>query len=79
VVPKPMPVKLFYDKYHRQSRQARNILEDAKVEYDLVDLQEMSYGWVILESLTGEVHTPFLFVDGVAYRGVEGVRDYLAR
>ena len=74
-----MAVELFYDKYHRQSRQARNILDDAKVDYDIINLQEMSYGWVILESLTGGAYTPVLFVDGIAYRGVEGVRDYLAR
>ena len=79
VLPQLMPVKLFFDKYHRQSKQARNILRDAKVDFDIVDLQDMTYGWLILESLTGEVHTPVLFVDGVAYRGLEGVRDYLGR
>lgn len=54
-------------------------MDDAKVDYDIINLQEMSYGWVILESLTGGAYTPVLFVDGIAYRGVEGVRDYLAR
>lgn len=74
-----MPVKLFYDKFHRQSKQAKSMLEDAKIPFDVINLQEMTYGWLILESLSGEVHTPMLFADGVKYRGLGGVRDYLAR
>ena len=74
-----VPVKLFAYPFQRQSKQARNALRDAGVQFDEVNLRESFYGYTILESLTGEMHTPYLFVNGVGYRGLEGVRAYLAR
>lgn len=74
-----VPVKLFSDPFQRQSKQARSALRDAGVQFDEYDLRQTFYGYTILEALTGEMHTPYLFVDGIAYRGLEGVRAYLAR
>ena len=74
-----MPVKLFARLEQAESAQAVSILRDAGVDFDLIDPSDSVPGFDVMFSVTGTRKTPVLCVDGVAYRGLEGVRRHLAR
>jgi glutaredoxin len=74
-----VPTKMFVEPYNRWSKKAVDLMHDAGVRFDVMDMQENFWYREILEGLTGEYYHPYLFVDGKPYRGLEGVREYLAR
>ena len=61
----------------RQTKEARNILNDAKVKYKYVDVEETTYLSKCLNTIVGEYKLPVLFHDGKPYVAMEGIREYL--
>ena len=74
-----MRAKLFVEQWQRQSKVAKNLLSDAKIAAEIVDIGDTFYGRDVLKSVSGDYKVPVLAVDGVIYRGLEGVRRFLAR
>ena len=72
-----MPVKLFGAAWMRQTRTAINILDDANIGYQFIDVHTEPKLAVALEGLVGTYTLPVMFVDGREYRGVEKVREYI--
>ncbi len=74
-----VPLKLFVESWQRQSKRAETMLKDAGKRFDTIDVGASFFGRQVLESVAGEYYTPYLFVDGVGYKGLEGLSDYLTQ
>jgi glutaredoxin len=75
-----MPKKLFGMSWQRQTKTAIEILDKAGVTYDFLGIDESSPTSNILYELSGpDANIPVLFVDGIEYGGVEGIRRYIAQ
>ena len=61
----------------RQTKEARDILNGAKVNYEYVEVEETTYISKCLNTIVGEYKLPVLFHDGRPYIALEGVREYL--
>ena len=72
-----MPVKLFATD-NNESKQVMGLLEQSKVVYDLIDPDASMLGYQVMFSVTGTRRVPVLCVNGKAYRGLEGVQQFLA-
>lgn len=72
-------MKVFGEPTESETQQVISLLEDAKIEYELIDPSDSMYGKRVMFSVTGTTRTPVLAVDGVAYRGLVDVRRYFAR
>ena len=74
-----MTNKLFGMSWHRQTKDSLKLLGDANIVFDTLYLDASPTTSKILESIAGkEVKIPALFVDGVLYGGLEGVRRYIS-
>lgn len=74
-----MSVKVFGEPGEGETQQVISLLEDAKIEFEMIDPSTSLYGKRVMFSVTGTTRTPVLCVDGVAYRGLVDVRRYFAR
>ena len=72
-----MGVALFGASWMRQTKEARDILDDKKVEYDYIDVEGATYITKCLNTIVGVYKLPILFHDGKAHVSLEGVREYL--
>tara|TARA_Y100000022_G_C12956555_1_gene242748 strand:+ start:140 stop:373 length:234 start_codon:yes stop_codon:yes gene_type:complete len=72
-----MPTKLFGASWMRQTRTAINILDDANIGYQFIDVHAEPTIALALEGAIGPYTLPVLFVDGREYKGVEKVREYI--
>ena len=73
-----MPVKLFALTDETESKQAMALLEQAEIDYELIEPDASLMGYQVMFSVTGTRRTPVLCVDGKAYRGLEGVQSFFA-
>ena len=73
-----MPTKLFGANWMRQSKMAQKVLDSHDIAYIFVDVSKLPHVTQILSIVVGdeEVQLPILFVDGVAYKGVERIRGF---
>ena len=65
-----MPVKLFALSNEAESKQLMSMLEEADMDYELIEPDTTLMGYEVMFSVTGSKKTPILCVDGKAYRGV---------
>ena len=72
-----MGVVLFGANWMRQTKGARGILDEAKVNYEYVEVEETTYISKCLNTIVGEYKLPVLFHDGIPHISLEGVREYL--
>ena len=72
-----MGVVLFGANWMRQTKEARDILEDGKVEYNYVNVEDATYISKCLTTIVGDYKLPVLFHDGKPHVSLEGVREYL--
>ena len=72
-----MGVVLFGASWMRQTKEARDILDDGKVEYNYVDVEEATHITKCLNTIVGDYKLPILFHDGKPHVSLEGVREYL--
>lgn len=73
-----MPVKLFAHTSETESKQAMALLEDAEMDYELIEPDTTLMGYNVMFSVTGTKKPPVLCVNGKAYRGLSGVQDFFA-
>lgn len=73
-----MPVKLFAVTDETESKQAMGLLEEADIDYELIEPEATLMGYQVMFAVTGTRRTPVLCVDGKAYRGIEGVQSFFA-
>jgi hypothetical protein len=73
-----MPVKLFALTDENESKQAMSLLEQGKIDYELIEPDTTLMGYQVMFAVTGTHRTPVLCVDGRAYRGLEGVQSFFA-
>lgn len=64
-----MPVKLFALSNEAESKQLMSMLEEAEMDYELIEPDATLTGYEVMFSVTGSRKTPILCVDGKAYRG----------
>ncbi len=72
-----MPVKLFALTTDTESKQVIELLKEAEMEYSLIEPDSTLMGYQVMFSVTGTRKVPVLSVNGKAYRGLEGVRQFL--
>ena len=73
-----MGVKLMGLPWSKATKKAVVILNDAKIQYQFVNLEETnSRKMEMLVALTGRTELPQMFVDGVSYIGVEQISGYI--
>jgi glutaredoxin len=73
-----MLVKLWGLSWQSQTKSVINMLEDANVRFDFVDVEDTdSPRMEQIIALTGDKELPQLFVEGVAYVGKQEIRRYL--
>jgi len=73
-----MPVKLFALTDENESKQAMSLLEQEKIDYELIEPDTTLMGYQVMFAVTGTHRTPVLCVDGRAYRRLEGVQSFFA-
>jgi len=73
-----MPVKLFGVLSEDDSKQAMSLLEEAELDYELIEPEATLMGYQVMWAVTGTRKTPVLCVDGKAYRGLVGVQSFFA-
>ena len=73
-----MPVKLFAHTSETESKQVMALLEDAEMDYELIEPDTSLMGYDVMFSVTGTKKPPVLSVNGKAYRGLSGVQDFFA-
>jgi|MDTC01.3.fsa_nt_gb glutaredoxin len=72
-----MERKLFGMKNNSETDKAIRFLEDAKLEYEMIDVgYTNSSTKQALEIISNSLNLPVLFVEGVAYIGVESIREH---
>jgi len=73
-----MLVKLWGLSWQSQTKAAIGMLEDAKITFDFIDVEDMdSPRMEQILALTGDKELPQLFVEGVAYIGKQEIRRYI--
>lgn len=72
-----MPVKLFAVSNEAESKQLMSMLEEAEMDYELIEPDATLTGYEVMFSVTGSRKTPILCVDGKAYRGVAAASTVL--
>lgn len=73
-----MLVKLWGLSWQSQTKSVINILEDARISFDFIDVEDMdSPRMEQILALTGDKELPQLFVEGVAYIGKQEIRRYI--
>jgi len=73
-----MLVKLWGLSWQSQTKSVINMLEDANVRFDFIDVEDTdSPRMEQIIALTGDKELPQLFVEGVAYVGKQEIRRYL--
>ena len=72
-----MPVKLFALSNEAESKQLMSMLEEADMDYELIEPDTSLMGYEVMFSVTGSKKTPSLCVDGKAYRGVAAASTVL--
>tara|TARA_B100000085_G_scaffold169092_2_gene153906 strand:- start:2462 stop:2788 length:327 start_codon:yes stop_codon:yes gene_type:complete len=77
-LPSTMPVKLFAHTNETESKQVMALLEDAEIDYELIEPDTTLMGYDVMFSVTGTKKPPVLCVDGKAYRRLSGVQDFFA-
>ena len=73
-----MLIKLWGLSWQQQTKAVMQILEDANIKFDFVDIEDTTsprMSQVI--ALTNDKELPQLFVEGVAYVGKEQIRKYV--
>jgi len=73
-----MPVKLFGVRGEPTSEQEVTLLEQAEMDYELIEPDSKMFGYEVMRAVTGTKRPPVLTVDGRAYRGLEGVQHFFA-
>jgi glutaredoxin len=73
-----MPVKLFGVVDEAESKQAMSLLEEAEIDYELIEPEATLMGYQVMWAVTGSRRTPVLCVNGRAYRGLSGVQSFFA-
>ncbi|MDB2565380.1 hypothetical protein N9X64_00525 [bacterium] len=73
-----MPVKLFAVVDEAESKQAMALLEEADMDYELIEPDATLMGYQVMRSVTGTSKTPVLCIDGKAYRRLAGVQSVFA-
>jgi len=58
--------------------QAMNLLEEAELDYELIEPDATLMGYQVMWAVAGTRRTPVLCVDGKAYRGLAGVQSFFA-
>ena len=71
-----MPVKLFAVTDETESKQAMGLLEEADMDYELIEPEATLMGYQVMFAVTGTRRTPVLSVDGKAYRGLAAVQSF---
>ena len=56
-----------------------SMLEEAKIDYELIEPDSSLMGYQVMFSVTGSKKTPVLCIDGKAYRGLESARSAISR
>ena len=73
-----MLVKLWGLSWQSQTKAVMNMLEDANIRFDFIDVEDTdSPRMEQVLALTGEKELPQLFVEGVAYVGKQEIRRYI--
>ena len=73
-----MLIKLWGLSWQQQTKSVMQMLEDAKIRFDFVDVEDTSSPRMSqLLALSNEKELPQLFVEGVAYVGKEQIRKYV--
>ena len=72
-----VPVKLFGVSWMRQTRSAQAMLSDADVPFTFIDVADNPRMASALEVIIGGHTLPVLLVDGIPYKGVERVKEYI--
>ncbi len=73
-----MLVKLWGLSWQSQTKVVMNMLEDANIRFDFIDVEDTdSPRMEQVLALTGEKELPQLFVEGVAYVGKQEIRRYI--
>ena len=73
-----MLIKFWGLSWQQQTKSAMQMLEDAKIRYDFVDVEDTSSPRMSqLLALSGEKELPQLFVEGAVYVGKEQIRRYI--
>ena len=72
-----MPVKLFAVTDETESKQAMGLLEEADIDYELIEPEATLMGYQVMFAVTGTRRTPVLCVDGKAYRGMKVSNHFL--
>lgn len=75
-LPLTMPVKLFAVSNEADSKQVMSMLEEAEIDYELIEPDTTLMGYDVMFSVTGTKRTPVLCVNGKAYRGVAGAGQF---
>ena len=73
-----MPVKLFGVVDEAESKQAMALLEEAEIDYELIEPEATLMGYQVMWAVTGSRKAPVLCVNGRAYRGLSGVQSFFA-
>tara|TARA_B100000035_G_C20657194_1_gene403642 strand:- start:165 stop:392 length:228 start_codon:yes stop_codon:yes gene_type:complete len=73
-----MLIKLWGLSWQQQTKSVMQMLEDAKIRFDFVDVEDTSSPRMSqLLALSNEKELPQLFVEGVVYVGKEQIRRYI--
>lgn len=73
-----MLIKLWGLSWQQQTKSAIQMLEDSKIRYDFVDIEDTTSPRMSqLLALSSDKELPQLFVEGVAYVGKEQIRRYI--
>ncbi len=75
-----MLIKLWGLSWQQQTKSVMLMLEDAKIRFDFVDVEDTSSPKMSqLIALSKDKELPQLFVEGVVYVGKEQIRRYIGK
>ena len=73
-----MLIKLWGLSWQQQTKSIMQMLEDANIKFDFVDIEDTSSPRMSqLIALSNEKELPQLFVEGVVYVGKQQIRRYI--
>ena len=73
-----MGIKLLGLPWSKATKKAITMLNDAKVSFEFVDLEETNSSRMeMMVALTGRTELPQMFVNGVCYVGNQQIREYI--
>lgn len=73
-----MPVKLFGLTGDSATQQVISLLEQADMDYELIEPTNSLMGYQLMFAVTGTDKPPVLCIDGKAYRGVSAAQSFFA-